>query len=305
MHDFTFHTFRLLLTALKEQQYTFQTFAGYLKDPAPHAIILRHDVDGRKLNSLYAAKLEVELGITGTYNFRMVPQSFDAEVIKQITAMGHEIGYHYEDLATAKGNYDQAIRLFKQNLAKLRQISPVETICMHGSPLSKYDNRKIWDKYDYRNYGIIGEPYFDLDFSTMLYLTDTGRRWDGEAVSVRDGVSEPRAKSQEPRFKKSGKLEKWKSGIAEKKKSVVNRVISESDDVPLWRGQGEDYRTLNKLRFHSTYDIIKAATGGKLPDKIMINVHPQRCDDRVWPWIREFLMQNLKNSVKRWIVKVE
>ena len=56
MPDFTLHTFHLLLTALKEQQYTFQTFAGYLKDPAPRAIILRHDVDGRKLNSLYAAK---------------------------------------------------------------------------------------------------------------------------------------------------------------------------------------------------------------------------------------------------------
>jgi hypothetical protein len=34
--------------------------------------------------------------------------------------------------------------------------------------------------------GIIGEPYFDVDFSKMLYLTDTGRRWDGGIVSVRD-----------------------------------------------------------------------------------------------------------------------
>jgi hypothetical protein len=27
---------------------------------------------------------------------------------------------------------------------------------------------------------------FDIDFSKLLYLTDTGRRWDGEKVSVRD-----------------------------------------------------------------------------------------------------------------------
>lgn len=40
--------------------------------------------------------------------------------------------------------------------------------------------------YDYRNYGIIAEPYFDLDFSKVLYLTDTGRRWDGNKVSMRD-----------------------------------------------------------------------------------------------------------------------
>ena len=64
--------------------------------------------------------------------------------------MGHEIGYHYEDLAMAKGNYEKAILSFEQNLAKLRHIVPVETICMHGSPLSKFDNRKIWEKYDYR-----------------------------------------------------------------------------------------------------------------------------------------------------------
>ena len=45
---------------------------------------------------------------------------------------------------------------------------PIETICMHGSPLSRYDNRKIWEKYNYRDYGIIGEPYFDVDFRKVL-----------------------------------------------------------------------------------------------------------------------------------------
>ncbi len=40
----------------------------------------------------------------------------------------------------------------------------------------------------YKDFGIIGEPYFDVDFSKVLYLTDTGRRWDGEKVSVRDKV---------------------------------------------------------------------------------------------------------------------
>ena len=63
--DFTFHTFRLLLTALKAQNCTFQTFAGFLKAPAPRAIILRHDVDARKLNSLHAPQMEAEMGITG------------------------------------------------------------------------------------------------------------------------------------------------------------------------------------------------------------------------------------------------
>jgi len=74
------------------------------------------------------------------------------------------------------------------DLRRLREFYPVKTICMHGSPLSKYDNKLLWDKYDYRDYGITAEPNFDVDFDEVLYLTDTGRRWDGDRVSVRDKV---------------------------------------------------------------------------------------------------------------------
>ena len=38
------------------------------------------------------------------------------------------------------------------------------------------------------DYGIIGEPYFDVTFDEVLYLTDTGRRWDGDAFNIRDKV---------------------------------------------------------------------------------------------------------------------
>ena len=42
--------------------------------------------------------------------------------------------------------------------------------------------------YDIHALGIEYEPMLDTDFSTTLYLTDTGRRWDGYKVSVRDKV---------------------------------------------------------------------------------------------------------------------
>ena len=63
---------------------------------------------------------------------------------------------------------------------------------MHGSPLAKYDNKIIWEKYKYFDLGIIGEPYYDIDFNEIFYLTDTGRRWDGKSVSVRDKVEQPK-----------------------------------------------------------------------------------------------------------------
>lgn len=188
MRDFTLGIYRQLLDALKGAGYRFQTFEQFLQTPSDRAIMLRHDVDDRKLHSLEFARIQKEKGIVGTYFFRMVPESFDASVIRAIYDMGHEIGYHYEDMDFARGNPHEAIKYFEKHLARLRKLTPVSTICMHGSPRSRYDNKDVWQHYNYRDYGILGEPYFDLDFKKVYYLTDTGRRWNGSAVSVRDKV---------------------------------------------------------------------------------------------------------------------
>ena len=102
--------------------------------------------------------MEQALGISGSYYFRIVPESYDEGIIREISLLGHEIGYHYEDLALAGGNADKAYESFCRNLEKFRKLVPVTTICMHGSPLSKWDSRAIWDKYDYRPLGITAEP---------------------------------------------------------------------------------------------------------------------------------------------------
>jgi len=188
LKDFTLTAYQSLIAALQKNGYSFQTFHQFLQQPAERVVLLRHDVDDRKEHSLAFAAMQYEQGITGTYYFRMVPQSFDAEVIRAIFNMGHEVGYHYEDMDFTNGDPHRAIQLFEQHLSKLRQLVPVSTICMHGSPRSRYDNKDVWKYYNYRDYNIIGEPYFDIDFNQVFYLTDTGRRWDGHRVSVRDKV---------------------------------------------------------------------------------------------------------------------
>jgi len=188
MNDFTISIYQKLLNNLIGFDYGFQTVEGYCSNPNDQTILLRHDVDARNRHSLQFAKIQHVLGITGTYYFRMVPQSYDEAIIKEIAGMGHEIGYHYETMDKANGDMQKAYNLFCRELEQLREIVPVKTICMHGSPLSRYDNRDLWKYYDYRDLGIIGEPYFDLDFSQVLYLTDTGRRWDGDKFIIRDKV---------------------------------------------------------------------------------------------------------------------
>ena len=191
MRDFTLNMYKNLLLALLAADYRFITFVDYIRCHASHErmIILRHDVDDKPLRSLKTAEMENELQIKGCYYFRIIKNRLAGGVIAQVAGLGHEIGYHYNDLHDASGDKDRARELFRRNLAKLRELAPVETASMHGSPLSRFDNRELWRDGNYREYGIIGEPYFDIDFSEVLYLTDTGRRWDGEKVSIRDKVN--------------------------------------------------------------------------------------------------------------------
>ena len=189
--DFTLSQYSLLLNSMQNSGYLFETFGEHLiskKDNQLKQIILRHDVDLLPQNSLKFAKIQAKRDIKGSYYFRAVPESWDVYIIKEIANLGHEVGYHYETMDTAKGNIDLAWDQFRYHLDALRKLVDVKTICMHGSPRSLFDNKELWKKYDYRSLGIIGEPYYDVDFDEVFYLTDTGRRWDGWKTSVRDKV---------------------------------------------------------------------------------------------------------------------
>ena len=188
--DFTLSIYRQLLEAALEAGYELGTFKDYIQNykEGRKTFILRHDVDKLPFNSVDTARLQTELGGKGTYFFRVVKESYDPKAIEAIRDLGHEIGYHYEDMALCNGNFEESIVHFEKWLDKFRTFYPVKTICMHGSPMSKWDNRDLWSKYDYKKYGIIAEPYYDVDFNKVFYITDTGRRWDGEKVSIRDKV---------------------------------------------------------------------------------------------------------------------
>ena len=186
--DFTVKKYRDLVQCLKENNYNVQTFEEFIQHPADRSVVLRHDVDRRAINATWLGKVEQEEGVKGSYYFRIVPESNDKEVIRAIVEMGHEVGYHYEDLGITKGNYEKAYENYQKNLAYFRQFYPVTTICMHGSPENRIDNRDIWKKYEYKKDGIIAEPYFDVNYNDVFYITDTGRAWNKKSVIVRDKV---------------------------------------------------------------------------------------------------------------------
>jgi hypothetical protein len=100
--DFTLEIYKSLLLRLQSREHKFIPINEYLNSSnlvaSQKTIRLRHDVDLLPKNALEMARLEFENGIRGTYYFRIVPESFDVAVIEKIAELGHEIGYHYEDV---------------------------------------------------------------------------------------------------------------------------------------------------------------------------------------------------------------
>ena len=193
MNDFTLSIYKQLLETLIKNKYNFLTVEEYFRSSlsrtqSNNVLLMRHDVDRKPQNALRMAKLEHDLGIKATYYFRTIPKTFKSDIIKEIAELGHEIAYHYENLAETNGNYELAIKDFEKNLAELRKIVPIKNIAMHGSPMSKWDSRDLWKKYNYKDYGITSEPYFDINFDKVLYITDAGRSWDNATINLRDKV---------------------------------------------------------------------------------------------------------------------
>lgn len=190
MRDFTLAVFQEMLASFQAADYRFLTFDAFrrVKLFDDKVLVLRHDIDQQPRKALTMAMLEHSMGIQGTYYVRNTAHAFDSGIVKAIASLKHEIGYHYEDLSRNKGNKQQAMTDFSAFLDKLRQLYPVRTICMHGSPLSAIDNRDLWKHYDYKKLGIEAEFYLDTDFKDILYLTDTGRKWNSP-YNLRDKVT--------------------------------------------------------------------------------------------------------------------
>ena len=196
MRDFTLEVYKSYLQAIRASYSNILRFDEFfMAKTIPESFcLIRHDVDRKPKNALQMARLEKEAGIQATYYFRTKPHVFNPEIIKNIVKLGHEIGYHYESLSDANGNMSLAIKDFEMNLSKFREITPIQTISMHGRPFKSFDNRDIWrDQKNHRllseNYGILGEVYLDVDYQNIAYINDTGRNWSSTQSNKRDQVN--------------------------------------------------------------------------------------------------------------------
>jgi hypothetical protein len=187
--DFTFDAYRELLVAGEDAGYEFLTVREYLsRDSLPERFeVLRHDVDRDPERALALARVEADRDVASTYYFRTVPETFEPWLIREVEALGHKVGYHYEALDRANGNLELAHATFDAELSRLRNHCTVDTVCMHGNPLTMHDNRNLWtDGADPGDYDLLGEAYLSMDFEDVSYFSDTGRTWRDGGLKIKD-----------------------------------------------------------------------------------------------------------------------
>ncbi|MCU4974203.1 hypothetical protein OB955_15860 [Halobacteria archaeon AArc-m2/3/4] len=183
IRDFTFEKYDRLLEAAGENGYDVLTVADYLsRDELPERyVVLRHDVDRKVDIARSMAHLEASHDVRSTYYFRT--STFDPEIVTELEDLGHEIGYHYEELARVGGDIEEAYDRFEENLAAFRRHVDVRTACSHGSPLSSHLNLDMWqDDRPPAAFDLLGEAYLstetdDSDPDELSYCSDTGRHW--------------------------------------------------------------------------------------------------------------------------------
>lgn len=107
--DFTLSIYKYFLKSFISNEHSFITFKDFIHSKIylnnNSIIILRHDVDRLPNYSLITAEIEYSLGINGSYYFRIVPESFNIDFIRKIADLGHEIGYHYEEMDIVYGKW--------------------------------------------------------------------------------------------------------------------------------------------------------------------------------------------------------
>jgi len=192
--DFSLHMYDRLCAALVAAGYTSVPMAAAMQQAAslpPKTVLLRHDVDSRPRHAAKLGAIETKHGLTASYHFRSIASLFDPHAMQAVAEQGHEVGYHYETLAQTNGDIDQAITLFAEELKKLRHHAPIHVASMHGSPLSRHDNRTIWQTTTPAAFDLIGEAYRDLDYRQWVYLNDTGRTWHPTRYNLRDHTTTP------------------------------------------------------------------------------------------------------------------
>lgn len=155
--------YRDLLSHLVEAGYNFRTLSEFAQaadrgmSPASPVCLLRNDIDSDPRGAALMFDCDRAAGVRATYFFRL--STVDVGLAREIHLFGGEVGYHYEEIATAakrlalhsRQQIDAHIELiredFRSNVRKFGSDigAPPRVVAAHGD----FVNRRIGISNDY------------------------------------------------------------------------------------------------------------------------------------------------------------
>jgi len=182
--NFTLAEYRQLLAYFK-RSHEYVTFSEV--DPrstsSPKLILLRHDIDYSLKQALEFARLEADQGVRATYFLLFSAPTYnllDSANIglpRQIAALGHEVGLHYDVAAMLQGNKSHPLDVLHAQARLLGELSgsPVRSIAMHNPSISGAD---LFRSAPYVN------AYDDRFTRAMSYYSDSCMAWRDSFVEA-------------------------------------------------------------------------------------------------------------------------
>jgi hypothetical protein len=183
--DFSFKSYASLLTMLRESGYRFCDYHDY-RD-FPQCVIMRHDIDYEPIRALNLARLEAEQGVKATFFVLITSDFYNAAsmkslaVLKELRALGHEIGLHYDEVAhsvsSANGKEEHIAWILKEAeiLSELVD-SPITAVSMHRPSRDTLDA-------DWEIPGMVNS-YGKVFFRDFKYLSDSRRNWREPVMEI-------------------------------------------------------------------------------------------------------------------------
>jgi len=276
---FTFNSYKSLLDCIRENGFAIYGIEEILvarRDgtmPKGKYVAIRHDVDYFPGRALTMAAIESERKIATTYYIRRRFFDENIDMVQRIGGMGHQIGYHYEEVDTHQKAPNMqvgrdAVGFFIGSLLDIDRLGfHIKSVCAHGNPLTDVDNRQVVHLLRDENYldklaftydreevkskvsqRLIGDASIDItgdDFD--LYIPDTGRF--------------------NPRY------------------NLKDRI----DDCDIAR--------------LSNLDDFKRILADDSNRRIYMNMHPDRWSGDAATWLFDFAFDTAKNFVKRFMGK--
>ena len=178
---FTYESYRGLLTLLRQEGFAFETYHSWKENE--RCVILRHDIDQSIEASVAMARLEAEEGAVSTYFVLMTGAFYNTasanalKGLREIHALGHEVGLHFDEVAYGETDepMEDLIRKEAEILSRLCGF-PITAVSMHRPSKATLEQ-------DLAIPGMVNS-YGKTFFRDFKYLSDSRRRWREPVLDI-------------------------------------------------------------------------------------------------------------------------